>query len=105
MSRRVWGRVEPAVTVTAPGVRVVSGIVVLVIVLGVVLGVVLVVVLGVVRGVVLTAVLRRGPVCAPVVRGVRTVPLERAPCPAPWWCWCACPRAVRSTRSSAVGTA
>ncbi|MDX2646801.1 hypothetical protein PV341_25165 [Streptomyces sp. PA03-1a] len=100
-------------TVTAPGVRVVSGIVVLVIVLGVVLvvvlgvvlGVVLAVLLGVVPGVVLTAVLRRGPVCAPVVRGVRTVPLERAPCPAPWWCWCACPRAVRSTRSSAVGTA
>lgn len=65
-------RVEPAVTVTASGVRVVSGILVLVLVL----------VLGVVLGVVLTAVLRPGPVCAPVVRGVRTVPLERAP----WWC-------------------
>lgn len=104
VSRRVWGRVEPAVTVTAPGVRVVSGIVVLVIVLVVLIGVVLVVLLGVVL-VVLTAVLRRGPLCAPVVRGVRTDPLERAPCPAPWWCWCACPRAVRSTRSPAVGTA
>ncbi|WUD74247.1 hypothetical protein OG937_22400 [Streptomyces sp. NBC_00510] len=95
-------------TVTAPGVRVVSGIVVLVIVLVVLLVVLLGVVLGavlVVLGVVLTAVLRRGPVCAPVVRGVRTVPLERAPRPAPWWCWCACPRAVRSTRSSKVGTA
>ncbi|MDX2704075.1 hypothetical protein PV350_14565 [Streptomyces sp. PA03-6a] len=99
-------------TVTAPGVRVVSGIVVLVIVLVVLIGVVLVVLLGVVLVVligvvlvVLTAVLRRGPVCAPVVRGVRTDPLERAPCPAPWWCWCACPRAVRSTRSLAVGTA
>ncbi|WP_406266932.1 hypothetical protein OH779_21635 [Actinacidiphila glaucinigra] len=61
-------------TVTASGVRGVSGMVVLV----------LWVVLGVALGVVLTAVLRPGPVSAPVVRGVRTVPLERAPCPAPW---------------------
>ncbi|WP_143681603.1 hypothetical protein [Actinacidiphila glaucinigra] len=77
-------------TVTASGVRVVSGILVLVLVLVLVLWVVLRVVLGAVLGmeleVELTAVLRPGPVCAPVVRGVRTVPLERAPCPAPWWC-------------------
>ncbi|MDX2849072.1 hypothetical protein [Actinacidiphila glaucinigra] len=76
-------------TVTASGVRGVSGIVVLVlwVVLGVVLGVVPGVALGVVPGVapgvVLTAVLRPGAVSAPVVRGVRAVPLERAPCPAP----------------------
>ncbi|MGW2349584.1 hypothetical protein [Actinacidiphila glaucinigra] len=69
------------VTVTASGVRGVSGIVVLV--LWVVLGVVPGVALGVLPGVVLTAVLRPGAVSAPVVRGVRAVPLERAPCPAP----------------------
>lgn len=79
-----WGRVGPVVTVAASGVRGVSGIVVLV--LWVVLGAVPGVALGVLPEVVLTAVLRPGPVSTPVVRGVRTVPLERAPCPAPWWC-------------------
>lgn len=99
MSRRSWSPVEPAVTVTASGVRVVSGIVVLVLV---VLLVVLLVALLVLVAL-LIAVFRLGPLRLSVVRSVRTVPLSWAPGPAPGWS--AGPRVVRSTRPSGVGTA